>query len=479
VSAEPIDPVLCELVLAVVVEAHERIRALDPDRMPHISDWKQAGAYDSGMPFFSTAPTAEAPPAYGMTIGPGSGPFTQISYGDLTSMRRLLDYGRATEPLVDRFRPPPYVTDDLAASMVDHQIANLATDVLERLLHLGEPLTRDHVCALYRQLEANVLGTEHPVETLAPILCTFVDAEQRYELAEDIWVERLDDRTQLARARLRHLGPIQDVLLNAATHAVVATGGSSGYVGLWAPWPDYSTLPWTRIDQAFAALRIASDNPIGYAQLVLRPVGWASHWTADLPPLEAGPVERRYTSRLDNYGWLRPPMPLTSEALSTGRFLLDALDKATPRVRLAARRLASALLREDEEDVIVDTCVGVEALLDDGKGQEMTHKLSLRAAAVLARGGANPIEVAAWVKKVYGMRSDVVHGRPDVRRSRTIAIEGVGPVPTVRVARSLLRSLLMALLRRPELQSTDFIDSELVLQSLRIDDASGTNDASA
>lgn len=464
-SGEFIDPDFYEVVEAAVFETHGRLAAEPETFFPTISTWKKIEFFESsGMPNFTWSPS-NAPRNYCSVVGWEGGLYTKITYEELPTIGALIEYGRSSPVMTDRFAAPDSFDDDMAQRMFDHQVAHVAFEIVDRMLHLNLEPSEDVICDLYRALERNLLGDDRPVEVLAPILCTAVEAETRFDLAAGIWVEPMDELTQLARERQPTFGPVQDVLLGAATHAVVVEGGSMPYVGL-SSGNQQPHLPTDRIDAAFQALRIAGHSAYGYGQLVLRPIGWASHWTAHLPPLQPGPVMRRYASNLDDYGWLRAPMALTAEELGLSGKVLQSLVEAPAKVKLGARRLARASLRDDDEDQIIDSCVGIEALLSDGTPAELTHKLALRAAAVLAaQDGSSPEVMFRWVKKIYAFRSAVVHGQANLAKVRSMEIDGE-KYSTVSVARILLQRLLLAVLERPELQDPEYIDQELLLRGL-------------
>ena len=51
---------------------------------------------------------------------------------------------------------------------------------------------------------------------------------------------------------------------------------------------------------------------------------------------------------------------------------------------LALRRLSLAGLRDNSDDMMVDACIGIEALLSED-GADLTYKIAVRGAAVIER----------------------------------------------------------------------------------------------
>jgi hypothetical protein len=145
-------------------------------------------------------------------------------------------------------------------------------------------------------------------------------------------------------------------------------------------------------------------------------------------------------------------------------------------VRLAARRLAAAQARsdEDEDDRTVDACIGLEALLGEGR-DELTHRLALRAATVLATRSDEAVDarvVYGLVKKVYSHRSAVVHGSASDKH-KVIKVNGTEWSASA-VAVFLLREVLRDALTGEWTPSS--LDDRL-LQSLRSPGVEGTEPA--
>lgn len=103
------------------------------------------------------------------------------------------------------------------------------------------------------------------------------------------------------------------------------------------------------------------------------------------------------------------------------------LRSAKPNIRLATRRLSLAALRNADDDRTVDACIGLEALLGEGR-DELSHRLALRAATALGTRSSNPFNAQATydlMKKVYVHRSAVVHGTSG-EKSKIITMDGKG-----------------------------------------------------
>jgi hypothetical protein len=67
---------------------------------------------------------------------------------------------------------------------------------------------------------------------------------------------------------------------------------------------------------------------------------------------------------------------------------------------------------EPLDDQAIDSGICLEALLGDEQGQgEINYKLQLRAAILLGKTLSERLEIRESVRKLYSLRSKVVHGR--------------------------------------------------------------------
>lgn len=301
---------------------------------------------------------------------------------------------------------------------------------------------------------------------------TFED--DRRPVTERIVLERLSEEEQLARAPESHsIAAVPEPLAGAATHAFVLTGWEINNGNRFALRTDDASLyPREQIETCFEALRLASDVQTGYAQIYMRPKGWAwvGAWTAHLPPVIPGPLVRRYPPRFDNFGWLRKPRTVDQDQARAVSDVFGELASAPPQLRLAGRRLSDAMLRDREDDTVVDLCIALEAALGEQDPTEITHKLALRTAAVAARSGESDEtagDTFSSVKRIYRYRSKVVHGG-DPAKDRLLP-RGDGPgVPIVEVVERYVRIVLLELLRKPELRDPSSLDQRLILEKLRL-----------
>ena len=156
--------------------------------------------------------------------------------------------------------------------------------------------------------------------------------------------------------------------------------------------------------------------------------------------------------------------------MELGRVFSKLQESDDKRLLIATQRLNLCLLRETEEDSILDATIAMEALLSDDERQEMTHKLALRMAALLSlskTGQQTPVEVFRAVKQIYRYRSAVVHGSGKITDKHEIAISDKEKIPTVTLAINYLRMAINILIDNPQYLKARKIDEELLLENTK------------
>lgn len=275
-----------------------------------------------------------------------------------------------------------------------------------------------------------------------------------------VWIEPLDQATQRARAVSPHYeGRISAYVVAAATHAIVLCGVIFPNDDRTLRIFRHVTPDLTKVDRVIECLHIASGRDTGYAQVIVRPDGWADGWIHDLPPIWKVGKLHGYPDEFDESGWNAPQVIVPREALQLLPKIYAALTDAPANVQLAARRAMRAVLRADDEDETIDATIGIEALLlANNDRDELTHRMAQRAAAALV-GEYEPEAIYRLLKKVYEHRSKIVHGR--TRRQRTINM-GDQQYPAQQLSTLLLRILLLNLLAADEPWTPETLDARLL-----------------
>jgi hypothetical protein len=418
---------------------------------------------------------------YSHVFGLQAGRYHAVGYDELPKLQALLELARSRP----RMREHLLLDHTSSASSGDFGerffvigVAALAHETLDRLLHtVGPRYTEDDIRSVYCELERGLLAERLEVELYVPLALTHVEVEDSISFDDRVRVERMTDDLELARVPESAYGiTVHPCVLEAARHAVVLSGLSFENPSRFILYTNnLSFYPREQIDRVFDALRAATGVPTGYAQIFMRPVGWAWDYRAHLPTVITGALTRRYPAAFDDGWWLRDDLSTVSlnDLKEAGR-IYRALQRAPRRLTLAAERLSAAMLREDEADSILDLCIGLEAVLGDESPGDTTYKLALRTAAVLAQHESSPPPPAVFgdVKGIYRHRSAVAHGR-DPQRTRTLrSRDDETERSTVDVARNYLRTAIRVLADRPELAAKpEKLDEGLILGTLARDDS--------
>jgi hypothetical protein len=473
VTADILDERLFELAAACVREAHELVRKHREAGawIPKVVGFPALGKFDSGWPSVSNSMLSSDVPDYSRLFGLAQSTLTPLTYDDVRHLRELLEYAKTHERLADYYALELQRDDDRLFRI---QIVDFALEVLNRLLNLyGDDFSDEQLRSTYREYERGVLAEQLPIAIVVPIALTPFELESRISLNDRMSVERMSDDWQLARAtRGAQYGEgagASPVVVGAATHALVLDfwwlPNRKSLLGGGLETHRLAFYPLEEIERFFQALRIVTGLETGFAQISIRPNAWAHRWEGKLPAVVSGALGRRYPSWFDDWGWLRePPAPISNAQVEDVGRAYAALEHAGRQVGVAARRLSAATLRETEEDAIIDLCIGLEAALGDESHAEITHKLALRTAAVVARSvGADPQLTFRQVKDIYRFRSAVVHGK-STQKVRTVS-GGDGQLLATVVAAQLLRQVLAALLEHPDWRDPSRVD-DLVVSAL-------------
>ena len=453
---------LRRLALAMAKDAIEKVVELRDNGY----EFRQRTSYpkfnEEGPQTYRTATWSSStgsPTRYSAVFGKSRAWDTEIAYGELDGFEELLSLVRRSPALL-QYLAPDRLSEDQREHILHFHVADLPIEMAERHIHtVGWELEESKLLDFYLELEHWWLSETLVADLLVPIVGISF-AEDAIELGDGCSVTSLSEKENLARWP-GQTGHDLESVLGMTTHALVVPSftfaNESALAWLRKPDPP-KTVP--QVDRFFEALAITTEAPSGYAHVVYRPVGWSLGYTADLPVFIGTPVFDRVSLRLDRQ--LREPgdqLDAGSVAQLVGAY--DVLRSSSGSVPLAAHRLISADFRQSDADRIVDLCTGIEALAGGATPGETTYKISIRTAAVLAhRGSEFASEFVAAMKRVYGHRSAVVHGRSGSSPPKPVSIGGRTHTPDS-VARFVLRQLLLDRLDSPS-EPAEAIDERVI-----------------
>jgi hypothetical protein len=473
-NREPIDPELYDAVRAFVLEARKRyLEYRETGKyMPKIHDIPKHDEFKTGFPHITKAYKADVPDYKG-ALGTEEGQFTPIAFGGWESFKRLLELAHNHEGLKQSFMiDPTKIEDEIGERFWNFEVSRLPLALFDRLMHVyGDNFTESNLRQVYCQLEQGVLGDDLPIVLAVPILLTKFESEV-FAIDSGVAVLAMSKEHHLALVSRwgRPTSSVNEVVSHAATHMLILVNWTMPNLR-GSPSPPYNQLDWyplNQIDRFFDAMRVVTGIDTGYAQAFIIPERqeWAYDFKRDLPAVIEGASARRYPSHFDDFGWLEERDAVTDEDLREISEIYRGLD-GKDSIGLAARRLSAGMLRETEDDAVLDLLIGLEAMLSDQDKGELTYKLALRTAAVLGQlPNYNPSIIFGQVKRLYEYRSAVAHGRSKkVAKLRTIP-SGDENVSAIPLATELLREVIRQLVKRQDILTPGDIDSRLILRSL-------------
>jgi hypothetical protein len=289
---------------------------------------------------------------------------------------------------------------------------------------------------LFRDQENYILQQDLQADIVVPILNARFAGGRRFG---EFSIIRITSNLRDSLSGLKYVSPSDLRALQAAEYALLIKDVpvlAEGYGSYFAAELDEATS--NLILRFFEAVTIVAPGPATYAQITVLPQGWLASYEKKWKGAYSFLV-LNYSERL----WGQPDRPYDIDHRKTTlacRYS-KALITCHPSIRVATRRLAAAWERGNDEDAILDLCIGLEALLGSGFG-ETVHRLCLRAAAMLSGVGWGPSDqVYDIIKDIYSYRSRVVHGVPGPHKKEELTLNGQ-MIHASRVATAALASLI-------------------------------------
>ncbi|WP_342089212.1 hypothetical protein [Dyadobacter sp. OTU695] len=416
--------------------------------------------------------------------------FPDFSEGHLDDISRLFRQVGNGEPNIDPNDYPEYIQllslvmetpqiksyfttwiDDetRADSFYKLLCENFILDFIERFYLLHGSIFDEALFRAIFEPVANFLCAEDlHFDISIPILFVQFDTDS-FEIAPGLELRRISDEAHRARTKIIAYSPaIASSVYMSATHELVLKDYSYKRPSriFDSSFSNAALYPTSQIQRFLTVLKVVTDCTSGYAQFLLYPNNWVDRYKMDLMYLQ-GASTRNYPSFFDNFYWNEENFPVvSSDELKKIASLYTSVDNSKEnKLEFALRRYYKSILREEEEDVIVDLIIALEMLLSDKEKGEITHKLALRMAALLsvyAPGTYDAVQVFANVKKIYDYRSLIVHGGHKIHEKREIKLEGNVTVPKVALAKQYLGAVLEIVISEPKYLNPSEIDKLLL-----------------
>jgi hypothetical protein len=408
---------------------------------------------------------AEGPPDLPTLFGRDKSTYNPIPFSEVPPLERLVDAVTADPSLRSRICQMAEFTqkDDGKNFYYDYEASEVPLRIMARCEALGLE-SDDEVEQIYRELEMGLFAEVLVADIVVPLVLTKLELNSTLRVAPGVVLEPLSAEMQQARAPEWYGGSRgSPYVVAAATHAVVVENVSILNPGETERRIRMQTaeLDLSAVEAVCEALAIVTGRETGYASVYVRPIGWADRWTYNLPAINHVKDLHRYPDQFDDGKWNKAGLEVSAADVAQLAVLTPRIMDGKPNLRLATRRYFQSFLRADDDDVTLDACIGIEALLGAGR-DELTHRMALRAATVLSTAEPRwPASMAAKVlREVYAHRSAIVHGTQSKRQRMKV---GDQDALTSSWAVYLLRRLLMSNLTSESPWTAEQLDDRLLL----------------
>lgn len=435
-------------------------------------DWPQLSYRENGLP--SLSKSFHAPKQYSDCFSYSIVSEPLIVEGELVSFNDLVKFVNERPRLKERFTIESWDTnaDKKISDAYQFFVTSTIKDAIERYVHKYASFEFDesNVKEVIEPIENFIFNDLLYIDIVIPILFLKFDFDT-FAIADGIEIKRIAEELHLARYKVKSYNvSVHESVVSSATHALVLkdwyvknTKSSIRFDILSNP----RAYPQDIIEKFFGAIRIATGFDTGYAQLMAVAINWMRHCKANLPHIEGVNI-RTYPSKFEDFYWNLESIPQisSSDAEIIGKLFTNLLDAKENSINIALKRLNLCLVRDNEEDSVLDATIALEALLSDDDTQEMTHKLAMRIGALSKLAvdlKKEPTQVFKDIKSIYSYRSAIVHGSKNPDKKRLIKIDEEKNVSAHSLAVEYLRVLLRILIDNPIYRDPKKIDNDLLL----------------
>jgi len=383
----------------------------------------------------------------------------------------LSDYSDFNQMMAELMAIPEFVSYNSIPDEEDQAILKMKSEFFIRdaitayYYRFGTILEIAKLKEIYEPLENYIFAKDLIFDIAIPILFVTFEAEQ-FNINDNIYLRRISDETHKAKHHLRSYSPpVADALIRSASHELVLknyTVKKPDNFFTFSIFGESQVYPNQLFQKFFIALKVATDHTSGYAQVVVHPHDWASDYHIDLMPLKGTSV-KHYPSYFDDFYWTNKSFAhINDDELQTISDLFNKiLTNKENKLEIALRRFYKSMMRQEDEDIIIDLVIALEILLSDNEKSEITYKLALRITTLLSKFQSGADETGTIfnnVKKIYEYRSAVAHGSHKAGQKREIKLPDETTVKAVLLAKEYLREILKIILDQPQYLSSKEID---------------------
>jgi hypothetical protein len=389
---------------------------------------------------------------------PYSGREPEIDLTKFVEYGWLLDAVGGNETWATYFRQPKKEFED--DKSYSYWIADFVESFIERYYYLhGSKFLPSKLKKIYLPA-ANYLSSETIAFDIAVPILFLKFKPDSFKINDNIYIRKISDEDQRARYSIKAYSPaILDSVYMPATHELVLKNYSAARQSSFYDYFRFSNpsiFPLEIFEQFFTLLKLVTNEDSGYAQILMYPKGWSEMLFADVKYV-CGTVVKSYPQYFENFYWTREKFPvITLSQLNDIKKLFNKTNGLPDnKIKIALKRFYKSMMRQEEEDIILDLIIALELLLSDGEKGDITYKLSMRLTALICKYHSqkyNAHEVFNNVKKIYAFRSAVVHGAPQktTQKSREIKLPDDTSIPAVELAKLYLREILKIMINEPK-----------------------------
>lgn len=332
---------------------------------------------------------------------------------------------------------------------IDISIVLYIGNIVNRYLYVTEnfqdgEIDGDVVKSLIIQQLPRFCMEKLPVNICVP-MCFLQFEDDEIEVTENISICKMSDDFQISRYKVNNFESTQENEVVQCAGFMIKIKGYSvnneGPKSLHNAISNYWSYPTEMIDDLFAAIRIVVGCRTGYGQLLIEPNEWADEWIANLLPIYGATIRafNKNETETELFGYcieivnkdkilpIRNIFKIISEKREEVKNSKKSkIDQGFKKIFIAIKRLNRCMLREDDDDTALDAIIGIETLLGGNEQGEITYKISNRIAVVAAKLKECPYPpdfARKAMRTIYGLRSDIVHGREQDKNSKILMEE--------------------------------------------------------